>query len=70
MDERISLFIDPPYERHIFTNRTLNMHSIQAIGYDMDYTLIHYDVTRWEQTMYEYLKRKVLELGWPVEDLE
>jgi len=46
------------------------MGSIQAIGYDMDYTLIHYDVKRWERTMYEYLKRKVLELGWPVEDLE
>ena len=46
------------------------MNSIQAIGYDMDYTLIHYDVTRWEQTMYDYLKRKVMELGWPVEDLE
>jgi len=46
------------------------MNSIQAIGYDMDYTLIHYDVTRWEQTMYDYLKRKMMELGWPVEDLE
>jgi len=45
------------------------MNSIQAIGYDMDYTLIQYDVKRWEQTMYDYLKRKVMELGWPVEDL-
>ena len=58
-----------PIERNIFTNRTLNMHSIQAIGYDMDYTLIHYDVQRWERAMYEYLKRKLLELGWPVENL-
>jgi HAD superfamily 5'-nucleotidase-like hydrolase len=59
-----------PIERNIFTNRTLNMRSIQAIGYDMDYTLIHYDVKRWELAMYEYLKRKLLELGWPVENLE
>ncbi|MGD2015075.1 MAG: HAD-IG family 5'-nucleotidase [Desulfobacterales bacterium] len=59
-----------PLERNIFTNRTLNMRSIQAIGYDMDYTLIHYNVKRWEQAMYEYLKRKLLELGWPVENLE
>ncbi|MGD8763907.1 MAG: HAD-IG family 5'-nucleotidase [Desulfobacteraceae bacterium] len=59
-----------PIERNIFTNRTLNMSSIQAIGYDMDYTLIHYDVKQWERTMYEYLKRKLLELGWPVESLE
>jgi HAD superfamily 5'-nucleotidase-like hydrolase len=59
-----------PIERSIFTNRTLNMRSIQAIGYDMDYTLIHYDVKRWELAMYEYLKRKLLEFDWPVEDLE
>jgi hypothetical protein len=30
-----TLFI--PIERNIFTSRTLNMRSIQAIGYDMDY---------------------------------
>ncbi len=58
-----------PIERNIFTNRTLNMRSIQAIGYDMDYTLIHYDVQRWQRAMYAYLKRKLLELGWPVENL-
>ena len=59
-----------PLERNIFTNRTLNMRNIQAIGYDMDYTLIHYDVQRWQEAMYEYLKRKLLDLGWPVENLE
>lgn len=67
MDEPTLLI---PIERNIFTNRTLNMRSIQAIGYDMDYTLIHYDVKRWQQAMFEYLKRKLLELGWPVENLE
>jgi HAD superfamily 5'-nucleotidase-like hydrolase len=67
MDDPISFI---PLERNIFTNRTLNMRSIQVIGYDMDYTLIHYDVKRWERAMYEYLKRKLLELGWPVENLE
>jgi HAD superfamily 5'-nucleotidase-like hydrolase len=59
-----------PIERNIFTNRTLNMSSIQAIGYDMDYTLIHYDVKCWERAMYEYLKRKLLELGWSVGNLQ
>lgn len=70
MDELTSSVPSPPYGRNIFANRTLNMRTIKAIGYDMDYTLIHYDIKRWERTMYEYLKRKVLELGWPVEDLE
>ena len=59
-----------PFQRNIFTNRTLNLRNIQAIGYDMDYTLIHYDVERWQKAMYEYLKRKLLALGWSVENLE
>jgi 5'-nucleotidase len=31
-----------PGPRRIFCNRTLNLRSIQAIGFDMDYTLVHY----------------------------
>jgi len=31
--------IDPA--RGLFCNRTLNLRGIQAIGYDMDYTLVH-----------------------------
>lgn len=30
--------------RGIFCSRTLNLRSISAIGYDMDYTLMHYNV--------------------------
>ena len=30
--------------RGVFCNRTLNLRSIRAIGYDMDYTLVHYHV--------------------------
>jgi HAD superfamily 5'-nucleotidase-like hydrolase len=70
MDELSSLIMNPPHEREIFANRTLNMGTIRAIGYDMDYTLINYDVARWERAMYDYLKRRMLELGWPAEDLE
>lgn len=70
MDQLASLIKIPPYEREIFANRTLNMKAIRAIGYDMDYTLINYDVMRWELTMYEHLKRRLLDLGWPVEDLK
>ena len=69
MDDLCSLIVNPPHEREIFANRTLNLRAIRAIGYDMDYTLINYDVARWELAMYEYLKRRMLELGWPVEDL-
>ncbi len=35
--------------RGVYCNRTLNLRSIRAIGYDMDYTLIHYHVEEWER---------------------
>jgi HAD superfamily 5'-nucleotidase-like hydrolase len=56
--------------RGIFCSRTLNLRAIRAIGYDMDYTLIHYQVEEWERRAYEHLRRKFADLGWPVEDLE
>lgn len=56
--------------RKIYANRTLNLRSIKAIGYDMDYTLIHYRVKEWEQTAYEHLKRKLADKNIPVDDLE
>lgn len=56
--------------RGVYCNRTLNLHSIRAIGYDMDYTLIHYNMEVWERHAYGYLKEGLLARGWPVEDLE
>jgi hypothetical protein len=35
-------------ERAVYCSRTLNMRAIKTIGYDMDYTLIHYDSVAWE----------------------
>jgi HAD superfamily 5'-nucleotidase-like hydrolase len=61
---------EPPPERGIFCNRTLNLRAIRAIGYDMDYTLIHYRIEEWERRAYEYLRGKLAGLGWPVRDLE
>ena len=59
-----------PHPNGIFCNRTLNLQSIRAIGYDMDYTLIHYTVEEWEQRAFEYLRSKLSALGWPVDHLE
>ena len=53
-----------PPEREVFTNRTLNLRAIRGIGYDMDYTLIHYKVEAWERRAYEHLQRKLVEHGW------
>lgn len=57
-------------ERGIYCNRTLNLRSIRAIGYDMDYTLIHYRMEEWERTAYAHIKARLAELGWPVDGLE
>ena len=56
-------------ERGVFANRTLNLRSVRAIGYDMDYTLIHYDVDEWERGAFEFARRHLGSLGWPVDDL-
>ncbi|SRR5690554_17629 len=50
----------------LYCNRTLNMRRIRAIGYDMDYTLIHYLMRAWEENAYQHLKRRLEAEGWPV----
>eukprot|EP00210_Caulerpa_lentillifera_P003662 g3496.t1 len=56
-------------ERGIFCTRTLNLRSIKCIGYDMDYTLIHYDVRAWEGKAFKYGVKKLEEKGFPVSGL-
>lgn len=56
--------------RGIYCNRTLNLHGLGAIGYDMDYTLIHYQMEVWEEHAYGYLREALLKMGWPVGDLQ
>ena len=56
-------------ERGLFTNRTLNLRGVRAIGYDMDYTLIHYHVDEWERAAFEHARVRLAERGWPVDDL-
>lgn len=55
--------------RGIFTNRTLNLRAIRAIGYDLDYTLVHYHMEAWEQRAYEHLRSRLHAEGLPVDDL-
>jgi HAD superfamily 5'-nucleotidase-like hydrolase len=59
-----------PRERQLFCNRTLNLRAIRAVGYDMDYTLIHYHVEEWERRAYHYIKMALEPEGWPVKNLE
>jgi len=58
-----------PPARRVFCNRTLNMRAIRTVGYDMDYTLVHYDVEQWERRAYDHVRAKFLARGWPVAGL-
>ena len=58
-----------PPTRRIYGNRTLNLRSIRAIGYDMDYTLIHYRVDEWERRAFEHTRERLATAGWPVDEL-
>nr|GLL24948.1 5'-nucleotidase domain-containing protein 4-like [Ipomoea trifida]GMC82341.1 5'-nucleotidase domain-containing protein 4 isoform X1 [Ipomoea batatas]GME01557.1 5'-nucleotidase domain-containing protein 4 isoform X1 [Ipomoea batatas] len=55
--------------RGIFCSRTLNLRSISAIGYDMDYTLMHYNVMAWEGRAYDYCMDNLKNMGFPVDGL-
>ena len=50
-------------QRAVFCSRTINLRSIRVIGYDMDYTLIHYKVVAWEGRAYHYAKENLREVG-------
>jgi 5'-nucleotidase len=69
MTDRLPPATDVPPQRRIYANRTLNLRSIGAIGYDMDYTLAHYQVETWERRAYDEIKRMLAEDGWPVAEL-
>ena len=58
-----------PPARRVFCNRTLNLWGIRAIGYDMDYTLIHYRVPEWEGRAFAHAVAELAEQGWPVREL-
>jgi 5'-nucleotidase len=60
----------PDHVRGLFCNRTLNLRSVRAVGYDMDYTLIHYHVGKWEERAYQYLQERLVRDGWPVGHLD
>lgn len=69
-DLKVSPYPEPGSDnRSIFCSRTLNLRSIRAIGYDMDYTLINYDVDAWEGRAYTYGLETLREQGIPVEGL-
>lgn len=45
------------------------MRSIKAIGYDLDYTLVHYNTDEWEKAAYQFARDTLAERGWPVSAL-
>ncbi len=61
--------IEIPPARRLFCNRTLNMRSIRAVGFDMDYTLVHYHTREWEEQAYEDTRRRLAERSFAVEGL-
>lgn len=59
-----------PASRRIYANRTLNLRDIGAVGFDMDYTLVHYKVKAWEGAAFAAAKSILLHDGLAVEGLQ
>jgi 5'-nucleotidase len=62
---------DPPVppERRVWSNRTLNLRAIRAVGYDMDYTLVQYRTDEWERAAFERALAPIAARGWPIDGL-
>src|SRR3954447_24728312 len=65
MDEALAI----PAVRRLFCNRTLNLRSIGAVGFDMDYTLVHYHTRQWEERAYEDARARLAAAGIDVSGL-
>ena len=59
-----------PPERGVFANRTLNLRAVPAVGYDMDYTLVHYRVDEWEGAAFRTARDLLAARDWPVGELD
>lgn len=59
-----------PISERIFCNRSLNMSSIKAIGFDMDYTLALYKPETFEKLAYDETLKKLVEINYPEEILK
>lgn len=59
-----------PRQLEVFANRSLDLAAIDAIGYDMDYTLVYYRVEEWERAAFEHARDRLDDRGWPVADIE
>jgi 5'-nucleotidase len=59
----------PRPAQRVFCNRTLNLRAIKAVGFDMDYTLVHYRVAEWERQAFDRARRALAARGWPADDL-
>jgi HAD superfamily 5'-nucleotidase-like hydrolase len=69
MSDGPALPSNPTPGRGVFCNRTLNLRSVRAIGYDMDYTLVDYRVDAFEQMVYAQARERLATEGWPVDSL-
>jgi len=65
---KVSTAAHPP--RRIFASREVVMDDVQVIGYDLDYTLVHYNLKAWEGAVYAQCKEILSKKGFEVEGLE
>ena len=55
-----------PLSQHIYCNRAINMEKIEAVGFDMDYTLAEYEI-EFDLLAYRGAIKKLLAMGYPAE---
>jgi len=66
LDVKDLIKVESPLERQIFCNVELNGANIEAVGFDMDFTLAQYNEA-FDLLAFDGAKRKLLEMGYPSE---
>lgn len=49
---------------NVYVNRTLNLRKIRYLGFDMDHTLVRYDIQAFERTVHDMALRKLVARGY------
>ncbi|CAJ1399289.1 unnamed protein product, partial [Effrenium voratum] len=63
----VRAWAQPP--RRVFASREVEMDGVQVVGYDLDYTLVHYRLKAWEGKVYAQCKEILRKQGFDVEGL-
>ncbi|CAG0915550.1 unnamed protein product [Notodromas monacha] len=63
--EQVPVAAKRPPQHRVFVNRSLHLEKIRFVGFDMDYTLAVYKSPEYETLVFEMVKKRLVDMGYP-----